>query len=284
MIGTRASIDFLMSCYAKTEDYVYEEDFLESSPFGHFINAETSKEEVMRLVKQSARKRFGRDIVQKRGQKHQLAYSLRCKINFEDGRWISSWRSTEFTTLQDIRHYPTGSKICFRRSSLHTGRFQDCYIHTGLILHMDDDTFVAEVQKVNRYPRLTLTRFLDMDPLIVGSGIFVDNSYMVGSNLDLRDVLYRLSRIVNCPIQYDFVRLNCDIVSTFLTTGRVKWTTLSCVCNNMIARNPGIHFQLPFMPKSCLTEIDLMEIEASSPKLKQREVKHKDNQVFDSRR
>ena len=73
---------------------------------------------------------------------------------------------------------------------------------------MDREPFVAEIQSVNRHPRLILTRFYDMDPLIVGDGIFVDNSYMVGSNLDLKDLFIILLRCSNEPFIAELQSVN----------------------------------------------------------------------------
>ena len=265
------SIRFLMDLYEPCAEYVIEDGFLKDGPFGHFVARDLTKKDVLGMMAKAARERFGRDVVRKRGGSHRLAYHLKAKADFNEGEWIASWRSTDFATIEEASNYPSGSKICFSRQSSVSGSLTDLYVHTGILLHIGGDPFIVELQKAEGAPRTIVNKAYD----VLGDfnrAVFVDNTYLVGKSIDLKDMLYRLSRIVNAPVAYDATRLNCDVVATYLASGRVRWVTKTCLCYSISKTFPKFNFTLPTIKTDSLSRRDLLDVENSSPKLRMKNI------------
>ena len=63
-------------------------------------------------------------------------------------------KSSSTTSKILVRIYPSGSKIVFKRHSTLDGKMPDIYLHTGVLIRIDDEDYVIEVQKdeEKRYP------------------------------------------------------------------------------------------------------------------------------------
>ena len=52
--------------------------------------------------------------------------------------------------------------------------------------------------------------------------------------IDSKKTFYRMSRIMGKTIRYDFTRLNCDHISTWILRGNLAWTTAVLRINPLI--------------------------------------------------
>ena len=233
------AIDFLLGFYEPCEEYIFIDDFLEAGAFGHF-----DSDHLSRKVADAARRRFGQRSVRKRGKDKRMGFHLKCRVDLSEGTWIASWKSPNFTTTDEVEHYPSGSKICMTKESTAAGNLLDIYVHTGIVLHVGGESYVVELEKSDGAPRMVLNRAAD-SLRDLSRSVSVDNTYLLERGICLKDLLYRLSRIVYAPIEYDATRLNCNVLSTYLATGNIQWITMTCLCYDANRCFPKFHMKIP---------------------------------------
>lgn len=202
MNSTESAIEFLLNnFFIESEEWTLAEQFLQTTPFGHFVGEGYSQKKVLSILEGQIEGKFGPTAVKKRqGHDNRLSFRLDFLVDITEGRWVGLWRSKDLT-IHEIQEIPSGSKVVFTRSSSTLGHGPGLYSHTGILLRIDGIEFVAEVQKVNRKVRTILTRW-DLIPDF-GERTYVDNMYLKQAEVRLNDVLYRLSRIHYLPLQYN---------------------------------------------------------------------------------
>ena len=211
-----ATAALLDTAFEPTEEEYMTEDQLVDTVFGHFITPDRPREEVVKMVTKVSRAKWGKPIVRKRGQHHHMGYHFKDKINMAEGKWVQPAKSRVISRLEEIKYFPSGSKIEFtRRSTLH-GELADIYSHTGLILHTGANTIVVELQKKDGRPRVVISPAEDCLKDVANSTVVINNLHLAEGGVFLKDVLYRLSWLLGAAVRYDATRCNCDVVATFL--------------------------------------------------------------------
>ncbi len=198
------AIDFLVSTFFKKgEEWIVLEKFLEMTVYEHFIGATATQTDVVKVLKAAVTRHHGSSEWDYRGKHHQLHFRLRCRVSVTEGRWMGPWSSMVLTDIKDIRLYPSGSKIAFKRHSTLDGKVPGMYVHTGVLVRIGGEEYVVEVQKDDEKRVSTvMKKWNDMDDIYIGE-VYLNNTYLKKGNIRLKDLLYRLSTIIGIPIQYD---------------------------------------------------------------------------------
>ena len=123
-------------------------------------------------------------------------------------------QSVPLVNYEDIKHFPSGSKLVFRRGTIVQGKFNEVYLHTGILLHVDEQTFVLEVTSFDRTARMVITEAREALRDLTNRECFVDNSYLQQGGIYINDILFRMANIHGCPVAYDCLRMNCDVIAT----------------------------------------------------------------------
>lgn len=168
-------------------------------------------------------------------------------VDISEGRWVGPWKSQMLEDTVEIKNFQTGSKIVFFRNSSSTGCLVDSYAHIGILLNINGEAFVVETQKREDKTSAMINKFTNIFDADLGHEAKIDNMYLISTNVDINSFLYRLSRIVNAPIEYDVSRLNCDVIGTWLTTGNTEWVTMvrmTCLCTAVSNICQYLHFRL----------------------------------------
>ncbi len=198
------AIDFLVSTFfEKGEEWIVLEKFLEMTVFEHFIGATDTQTDVAKILKAAVTNHHGSSEWEYRGKYHQLHFRLRCRVDVTEGRWIGPWSSRVFTDIKDVKLYPSGSKIAFKRLSSLDSKMPAVYLHTGVLVRIGGEEYVIEVQKDDeRRVSTVMKKWDNLDHTNIGE-VYVDNTYLKTGNIRVKDLLYRLSRIIGIAIQYD---------------------------------------------------------------------------------
>ena len=135
-----------------------------------------------------------------KGKQHSLHLRLRSKVDLTDGSKIAPWATKTFTQAKQVQEYASGSKVVFTRRSTLDGEMNDIYMHTGILLRVGGKEYIVELQKTDGK---TMTIMTDWDNIDNMGEVKIDNCYLIHSNVRINDILYRLSRIIGVPVQYD---------------------------------------------------------------------------------
>ena len=218
------------------------------------------------------------EAIRRRGKHHRLQVNLRPLYNPTEGVWTQPAVSRPFDSMEMIQSYTSGSKINFSRHCLVGGQGH-LYSHTGVLMRIDGEEFVAEVIKTAGRPTtIGLTHFSSKSS---EDAISVNNTYLCECGVDLHDIVYRLALVLGCELAYDDLRNNCDVVSTWLVSGQNRWILKSCLCHTGEWIANHLPLKLPPLRKEiasgeALTTEDLTEAERNggATKLQIRESWH----------
>ena len=224
----------------------------------------------------------------KAGNKHERKIYLKCRVRDEGPKLYPAY--TRHFEPHMIYDYPGFSKICFNRRSKDGGNPAGMYTHTGVLIWISDKPYVLELkcgsggscstslECFTAPASLCLTPFFDLyqdDAPVTNEATFIDNSYLLSSRIDSRDILYRAVRLMGAGIQYDARQMNCDVLSTFLVSGNACFVTMNCRCFRIHSRLPSsMPIRLPqrISGVTGITRDHLQEVERSSSLLTQRTV------------
>ena len=164
----------------------------------------------------------------------------------EECPFVMPWKSAEFFTHEDLVGQTIGiGKLAFTRK-LWAGIFPKLphlqYFHTGITLRRcDGDVDLMEVNKVGSVFKLNKKRAADVINVdSENTELFVDNQCLrVRGALDPKKTLYRISRILGKTVAYNLTEFNCDVIATWLLTGRLEWTTAKFEFHPTIKDYPG---------------------------------------------
>ena len=193
-------------------------DQLMEGPLGLFLGIEgTNGKGHQLLVIEKMNKIFGNDIRIDDRKGHPM-FKIICKYEMEQSQWIYPAASNDLRTLEELKPYLTGSKIVFKRVG---------YYHTGVLLHKTDgELMIIELSKTEdsgfRMKIRSAGDVLGDEP----SPMMIDNNYLHGRGVDINKLFYRFSRIAELEVAYNATQMNCDVCSTYLTTGWTNWSTM----------------------------------------------------------
>ncbi len=106
------------------------------------------EDSVIDMVRYVAKQRFGDDAVGRCRRDHEHpALSLKYAVDVSEGNWITPTASDVSCSFEDIRNYPSGSTIVFRRTEAQAGRDPEVYHHYAVLLRIARVEYVVEVQR-----------------------------------------------------------------------------------------------------------------------------------------
>ena len=271
----RDSIQFILAFYSSDSalEWMTIEDFIEVSPLRHFV-PKLPMADLVTLLSPMITEMFGHRAIQRRGKNHTKQVLLKCLIDWNETRFMAGWRTDNILSHEEFDRIPSGSKVIFRQIAP-LGFGNELYLHTALLIRRDGRNYLLEVTKRgggDRKTKLVINSLEDLQRSGQMEGdIYVDNRYLAfdGSTLDLRDLIYRASQIIERPISYDARNHNCDTISTYLVTGRNDWVTRNCLCWRVATDCPkcNIYNPLDILRPENVTPQTLTEVEYSSERL-----------------
>ncbi len=119
---------------------------------------------------------------------------------------MGGWITNDFEDLNDIKLSASGSKVVFKRTMTAFGRTTASYLHTGVLLRIGGEDYIAELVKTDRKMRITLTNWKGFSDDVC----YIDNTCLKERQVNINDILYRLSSHRGASI------LRCDVSMQFM--------------------------------------------------------------------
>ena len=223
MNSTEKSISILLpTIYQRSQaNWIPYKDIIKG-PLGLFSGLKgTTPRKLQLLISEKMKETFGADAKRQDGKGHPC-YNVEFKYQMEEAQYIVPAASDDLDNLEGLQPFLSGSKIVFKRTG---------YWHTGVLLHKTDGEMdVIQLEKMDDANVFVLKirsvgRVLGMHP----SPMKVDNVFLSGRGVNADNLFYRYSRLADLPVRYNATQLNCDVLATFLMTGRTNWTNFRFV-------------------------------------------------------
>lgn len=191
-------------------------EVLMKGPLGLLKGIKGTKEKSieMKILSEMA-KNFGSDVIQHDRKGHPIL-KIQCKYLMDEAKDIVKAASNDFTHLEELAHFLSGSRVVFKRRA---------YWHTGVLLtKTNGEMMIIHLERDRNVFKLKIRSagdVLGVEP----SPMVVDNLFLVSRGVDMNKLFYRYSRLAERRVAYNATQLNCDVLAKFLMTGLTNWTT-----------------------------------------------------------
>ena len=176
-------------------------------PFRYFVKIMGSKLNLKRLLCSKMRARFGQDVVIGAKIRKPRQFKISNKFHLDESAWVTRSSSDEFTSIDELQNYLTGSVISFRREIPPTN-IQ--YFHTGVMLRGAASQTALMELKFEPGKSLDAKVEVNLACNILNSGnnppgatISVTNKELNGRGVNIAKALYHYSRISGMTVKYD---------------------------------------------------------------------------------
>ncbi len=124
------------------------------------------------------------------GWDHALSFRLMLRMALRESQWLGRPKSSILIQANEIRGLASGSRVV--RLGRHALEYDqdDC----GILQRIGGQEWIASARLVEGEGRME-------NDVNEGKPVLVDNTYLRRKDLDLKDVLYQLSKVVDLPIQ-----------------------------------------------------------------------------------